>query len=203
MGSEVRQFVHAGLFSLMSENDWSITIMTKIIDPDLRAQLPETFELIPMLPVKTPFLANEMSIILDKAFNIRRARQGSSTWQYGRKTAKNWRQSLLQKLETILAHGISLSNFCMKIAGHMENYLYKSSDRTAWRKYFSNNPTDAILVNVPRQNYWNPMLITAHEMGIKTYLVYHTAKDIVANGRLNHDYDGIGVWNTGMKQALL
>jgi len=203
MGSEIRQFVHSGLFSLMSENDWSITIMAKIIDSDLRAQISETIDLIPILPVKIPFLANEMSVILDKAFNIRRARQGSSTWQYGRKIAKNWRQSLLQKLETILANGISISNYCMTVAGHLENYLYKSSDRTVWRKYFSNNPTDAILVNVPRQNYWNPMLITAHEMGIKTYLVYHTAKDIVANGRLNHDYDGIGVWNTGMKQALL
>jgi hypothetical protein len=40
-------------------------------------------------------------------------------------------------------------------------------------------------------------------MGINTFLIYHTSKDITANPRLNHKFTGIGVWNTQMKQNLL
>jgi len=203
MGSEVRQFVHAGLFSELLDSGWSITVMSKIIDDDLRRQLPDAVELAPFLNIKKPFIALELTRILDKAFTLQRSRQGKSSWQYGRVVSKNWRQALLFSIENISAKVLSHSGHLMALAGRFERTLYKNADRSLWHNYLFYNKIDAILVNVPKQDYWNLMVLTAKEMGIETFLIYHTIKDIVANGRLNHDYSGIGVWNSRMKEELL
>lgn len=203
MGSEVRQFVHSGLFHALIGQGWTISVMAKLIDKDLPGQLPGEVNLLPLIINRPPFIANEISRVLDKAFNLRRSRQGQSTWQYGSVPAKNWRQSLLFKLEGWLAKALSYSACLMKAFSQVERWLFIKADRSPWQSYFTAHPTVAILVNVPRQSHWNLLFTTAQEFGIKSFLIYHTVKDITANGRLNHAFSGIGVWNARMKADLL
>mgnify|MGYP001054055876 CR=1 FL=1 len=203
MGSEVRQFVHAGLFSLLLDKGWKITVMAKVIDQDLPDQLPPSVNLVPLLNSRPPFLPHEVTKIIDRAFITRRKRKGYSTWKYGKTQTKNWRQNLLLSFEKASAFFLSLTNWGMSLASKIEKVQFKRMDRGNWEKYFRSHSIDAVLINVPRQAYWDPMLTTAQEMGVKTFLIYHTAKDIVANGRLNHRFSSIGVWNDSMKRDLL
>jgi hypothetical protein len=203
MGSEVRQFVHAGLFAELIESGWKITIMSKITDEDTRSQIPAGIEIVPLIRIKNPFLAEGATRVLDKAFNLQRSRRGETTWQYGRSIAKNWRQSLLFTCESIAAEMVSLSAKLMALGYGIEQRLYERADRGNWKGFLRQHSIDAILINVPKQTYWSQMLIAAQEMGIKTFLIYHTSKDIVANARLNHFFTGIGVWNSAMKEELL
>ena len=203
MGSEVRQFVHSGLFSLLMESGWQITVMSKIIDEDLRSQLPAEIQLEPLLKQNIPFFTGMISRILDKAFNLQRSRRGESSWQYGRDKSKNWREALLFRVENAASVILSSSAKWMAWGSRLEHTLHQKADRGRWKDFFKQHQVNAILINVPRQNYWNPMLITAREMGIKTFLIYHTSKDLTAAGRLNHAFTGIGVWNSNMKRELL
>jgi len=203
MGSEVRQFVHAGLFSELIESGWNITVMSKVIDEDIRNQLPENIELIPLIKVKNSLFAETTTKILDKAFNLRRVRNGESTWHYGKANSKNWRQALLNYFIDFLAALFSHSTKLIYLGSRLEHKLYQAMDRNSWKDYLIQHQIDALLINVPKQTYWNPMLVTAQELGIKTFLIYHTNKDIVANPRLNHAFTGIGVWNSTMKVNLL
>lgn len=203
MGSEVRQFVHSGLFSELMNSGWGIAVMSKIVDADIRDQLPDDIELIPMLKISNSLAALTTTQILDKAFNLRRARRSESTWQYGKVVSKNWRQALLNSSVSFLAKVVSLFPGLIKLGCQFEHRLYQKMDRKVWKDFLVTHQIDAILVNVPKQPYWNPLLITAQELGIKTYLTYHTVKDIIANPRLNHPFTGIGVWNTRMKADLL
>lgn len=203
MGSEVRQFVHSGLFSELINSGWKITVMSKIVDADIRDQLPDDIELLPLLKVSNSFVARTVTQILDKAFNLRRVRKGESTWQYGKVVSKNWRQALLNLFINFLATIFSFSKGLINLGSQFERRQYQKMDRQVWKAYLISQQIDAILVNVPKQPYWNPLLITAQELGIKTYLIYHTVKDITANPRLNHAFTGIGVWNASMKTDLL
>lgn len=203
LGSEVRQFVHSGLFSELMKSDWKITVMSKFVDSDFRNQLPEGIELAPLLINNKFLIAETVTKILDRAINIRRARNGESTWQYGKVTSKNWRQALLNHLIDFLGVMLSLSPRLITLGSQFEQRQYQKLDRRIWKNYLTGHKIDAILVNVPKQPYWNPVMITAKELGIKTFLIYHTAKDIIANPRLNLVFTGIGVWNNKMKNDLL
>jgi hypothetical protein len=108
LGSEVRQFVHSGLFSGLMESGWKITVMSKKIDEDIREQIPGEVKLEPLLGVKVPFIHSEVTRILDKAFTLQRSRSGKSTWQFGRVVSKNWRQAFLFSFENCLAKVIWL-----------------------------------------------------------------------------------------------
>jgi hypothetical protein len=195
--------VHAGLFDTLLQQGWQITVMAKIIDDDLPDQFQESVELIPFMKVHPPFLIREVTRIIDKGFKLRRQRAGTALWKFGANKPENWRQKILFVLEDLAAFLISLTEFGMHLCSKAEKTLFNHMDRSAWRDYFNTHKTDAVLVNVPRQSYLDPLLVTAKEMEIKTFLVYHTAKDIYANGRLNHGFSGIGVWNKQMKKDLL
>lgn len=203
MGSEVRQFVHSGLFGQLIDAGWKITVMSKIIDEDIRAQLPPGVDIVPLLPLQHSLFAETTTKILDQAFFIRRVRRGESSWKYGSNAPKNWREALLARFIGFCARLFSLSKVFMKIVAGFEDRAYKRYDRQDWKSFFRLREISAILVNVPRQPYWNPMLVTAEEMGIKSILLYHTNKDIIANPRLNQGFSSIGVWNERMKQELL
>lgn len=203
MGSEVRQFVHSGLFSLLLEAGWDIRVMSKIVDDDIRRQVPEGIEIDPLLPPVNSFWGEVLSKILDRAFNLRLAREGKTVWKYGKAGSRSAKEKLLDYF--ILSAGFVFSFFdaLQKAGSNLERKCFVNADRKDWREYFEKNRIDAVLVNVPRQPYWNRMLATAQEMGIKTCLIYHTVKDISANGRLNFNFSGIGVWNSSMKADLL
>jgi hypothetical protein len=203
LGSELRQFAHSGLFSELGNSGWEITVMAKIVDDDIRSQLPSGIALVPFLKVKHSLLAETTTKIIDKAFHHRLTHQGASSWQYGKVTPKNWRETWLAWFINFWAKVFSLSRVFITLASRFEQRLYQIADRSVWKDFFHQHPIDAILINVPKQTYWYPMLVTAREMGIKTFLLYHTSKDLVANPRLNHAFTGIGVWNSKMRQDLL
>ncbi len=203
MGSEVRQFVHSGLVSKFLKAGWKIIVMSKVINDDLYDQIPAEVEIVPLMSVRNTILLNSLTRILDRAFNMKRARQGESTWQYGKATYKNWREALLSKIIQILGLLISYSEFLYNLVERAEKRCLRSTDYRIWKNFFIEKQVDAILVNVPKQSYWDSMLSAADESGIKSFLIYHTMKDIVANGRLNHLFTGIGVWNSEMKRDLI
>jgi hypothetical protein len=203
MGSEVRQFVHSGLFSELTKSGWKITVMSKIVDEDIREQLPAEIELIQLPAYPHSVFAETFTKIIDNAFIRIRRQRGESVWQFGRVNNKNWREGLLSHFINVT--GWMLSGFpgLLSKTFSLENKLYRNSDRSIWKELLTQQNIDAILVNVPRQTVWNPVFTTAQEIGVKTFLIYHTSKDITANPRLNHTFTGIGVWNTEMKQNLL
>jgi len=203
MGSEVRQFVHSGLFGALLQAGWKITVMSKVIDQDLHAQLPDEVALVPFLPLQHSLMAETTTKILDKAFHLQCARRGESMWKYGSSTPKSWRETLLNHFIGISARFTSFSKILMNLGARFESWAYKRYNRKNWEEFFQSNKITTILVNVPKQPYWNPMLVTAQEMGLKTILLYHTTKDMAANPRLNQSYSLIGVWNERMKRELL
>lgn len=203
MGSELRQFSHSGLFEKLLQSGWRITVLTKIDDEDIRSQLDPRIQVEPLPSVKIGFFSNWVSVMLDKAHAKRRQRQGKSGWRYGVTKYKNWREALLARTQDITANIVSQSELLVRIGRTLERWLICHSDRSHWKRYLQQQQIDAILVNLPRQPYWDKLLSAAAELGVQSYLVYHTWKDLTTAGRLNHRWTGIGVWNSGMKSDLL
>lgn len=203
LGSELRQFSHSGLFAQLLQAGWQINVLSKIDDPELRDQLDPIISFEPMPVVKIGLLSTWLSIALDKAHALRRLREGKSSWKYGVTNVKNWKEKLLATSQDWFARLLSHSAPAARLFARVEKWLIHRSDRSLWRQYLRQQNISAVLVNLPRQSYWDGLLATAEEMGIATYLVYHTWKDVTAAGRLNHHWSGIGVWNSGMKTSLL
>lgn len=203
MGSEVRQFVHSGLFARLLEAGWRIIVMAKVVDDDLLQQLPEQVTVVPLPTPKYLFWGRVITQILDKAHADYRLRLGMSNWRYVQSLPRNWK-------EKILSWGIRWTGFLLSFVQilirqgyRIEKIIYSRANHNDWDKFLTSNKVDSILVNVPKQDYWNSMFVSAEKLGIDTFLFYHTFKDLVANSRLNHVFTGIGVWNSRMKMDLL
>ena len=203
LGSELRQFSHSGLFAQLLQAGWQISVLSKIDDPELRAQLDPRITFEPMPVGKTGLLSAWLSTALDKAHALRRLREGKSSWEYGVTNVKNWKEKLLVTSQDGFARLLSHSAPAARLLTGVEKWLIRRGNRSQWRQYLSEQRISAVLVNLPRQPYWDGLLATAEEMGIATYLIYHTWKDVTAAGRLHHRWTGIGVWNSGMKTSLL
>jgi|GEM_PF-2859800 len=204
MGSEVRQFLHSGLFARLLEAGWRIIVMAKVFDDDLLAQLPPQVQVVPLLPQSNALLGTTLTRILDQAFLDYRARLGESAWQYGKTSLRNWKEKSLFGMARGAGFLLSFLPGLIHKGHRLERLLYRNTKATQhWLDFLTANRVDAVLVNVPRQTIWNPLFAAAERLGIRTFLAYHTAKDVIANGRLNHAFSAIGVWGAEMRQSLL
>jgi hypothetical protein len=60
-----------------------------------------------------------------------------------------------------------------------------------------------LVVNLPRSPFFLKMIQTARKMKIKTCLIFHTWKELEANGRMIVPFDQYIVWNKHVKEELI
>jgi hypothetical protein len=204
LGSELRQFGHSGLFARLLDLGWRVVVAAKIPDEDLRAQLDPRVEIMDLPLERLPFgLVHLTTALLDRSHAERERRHGKSGWQYGKVVPHNWKERMLYAAQAVLGNALSFSPSAQK--------LWSTREAAAIRNLFSPkcegllrsvNP-DVILLNVPRSEALLPLLSAAQARKIPVVLLYHTWKDVVAQGRVNFPFTRYGVWSERMQAELL
>ncbi len=201
LGSEVRQFGHSGLMTSLLDRGWDVVVAAKTVDDDLRRQLDERARLVSMPSATRSNDLAQLETILDKAHSVRERRGGRSTWQFAATQPKNRKQAALFKAQDLVAELLGRSGTLAKLGAKGEARLQRSRAPVEWVRLFDELEPSVVLTNVPR--VLEPALSVARSRNLPTIILYHTAKDVSAFGRLNHDFSRIGVWNDRMRSELL
>lgn len=203
LGSEVRQFGHSGMISDLINMGWNVVIAAKIVDEDIKRQLDSRVKLIPLTQERLPKKYLRVQELLDRSHEIIESRKGKKNWRYLPAKQKKLLGKAKSYIFNFLAKMISYSSFVYRALEKFEHRLQKEVASPFWLNLLREMQIDVVVVNVPRSDALLPILAAAKVLGVPTMLLYHTSKDVVANGRLNHDYDAIGVWNNWMKSELI
>lgn len=203
LGSEVRQFSHSGMIRSLLDRGWDVVVAAKQLDEDFVAQFDSRVKCIELPKDNIPFFLNNIIIVLDKAHGLLENKRGKSGWQYKKMVSHSIPEKIVYATQDFLAHIASKVPLSFKFFQEIENFLLKRLKTPKWDKAFDEFQPRVILMNVPKVISLIPALVAAKFHDIKTALVYHTFKDVSAGGRLNYDFDFIGVWNDLMKSELL
>lgn len=203
LGSEVRQFSHSGMIRSLLDRGWDVVVAAKHVDDDFVAQFDARAKCIAYPKDNIPFFLHHIIIVLDKAHSLLEKKRGKSGWQYKKIASHRMLDKIIYGTQDFFACIASNMPFLFKTLQHLERVLLKRLKTPKWDKAFEEFQPRIILMNVPNVISLLPVLVAAKIHAIKTALVYHTFKDVSANGRLNCDFDFIGVWNDLMKSELL
>jgi len=204
LGSELRQFGHSGLFARLLDLGWRVIVAAKIADEDLRAQLDNRVVLTELPMERLPFgLTHLTTNVLDRAHAECERRSGKSGWQYGKLVGRNWKQRGLYTAQAVLGKVSSFSQAAQRWMGIKEACAIRNLSSAKCEAFLRCVSPDVILLNVPRCDALLPLLSTARARQIPLVLLYHTWKDVVAQGRVNFPFSRCGVWSEKMREELL
>lgn len=200
LGSEVRQFGHSGMVTQLLDAGWRVVLAVSIVDDDVRAQLDDRAEIVP-LPKDKPTLAqSQLQMMLDNA----NAQRAASNWQYVSEPAQNWKGQLLKRNRQVFTGLMSIAPPAYKAGAALEQRLLAQYHTSAWAALLDDVQPDVMVVNLPRGGRLEVGLAQAAKRNIALVLLYHTWKDVsVASGRHVVRFDAVGVWNEWMRDALL
>lgn len=193
LGSEVRQFIHSGIISSLIDCEHQVFVSAKnvkgLVDEILRCEerinLIEYYEVTPGKSLFTYYRE-----LLNRVFE-----KDLDTWKYT--TIKRRKSNFF--LEFIIGIINRLNTY--KLLKQFEDFLFKIKKSDAWEELLKQYKIKRIVVNVPN-NALLP-LIAAYKLKIERLLLYHTNKDISAQGRFIVDFSKIGLWSEDMKEAFL
>lgn len=203
LGSEVRQFGHSGMIAALINKGWNVVVAAKIVDEDIKNQLDSRIKLIPLTQERLPQRYLRVQELLDRSHQIIESRRGKKNWRYRPDPEKTLLGKTKSNLLIFFANLISRSPLLYRVLGEFEHNLEMEKVSPVWLKILREMQIDVVVVNVPRSDVLHSILIAAKALGIPNMLLYHTSKDVIVNGRLNHDYDAIGVWNMWMKSEII
>jgi hypothetical protein len=193
LGSEVRQFFHSGIISTLIDKGNSVYISSKIKELVQNEILvydsrPIFIDYFPVQP-KRSFLSY-YQFIFDQIYDL-----DKNKWEYG--NTKDKKQSGLLNLVVYLMS----KAFSSSLLSFIEKKIYTVYNNSDWENLLLKYSIDRIVVNVPNVSLLP--LVASQKLGISRYLLYHTNKDVVAQGRFKVPFTKIGVWNEFMKYELL
>lgn len=203
LGSELRQFGHSGLFSRLLDSGWHVTVAAKVPDDDLKSQLDSRVQVTDLPLAGVGFGLGQLISILDKSHAERERRLGSSGWQYGRVAGRNWKQRALYASHRFWGKSLSFSAAAHALASRCEAVAIRRLPSSPCVEFLRSTAPSVILLNVPRVDALLPLLSASQAHRIPALILYHTWKDVVAQGRLNFPFSHLGVWNDKMRTALL
>jgi hypothetical protein len=203
LGSEIRQFGHSGVIADLLDAGWEVIVAAKFVDGDLKNQLDPRVILIPLIQEFPSVRFARLQKILDHAHQILEARHGKKQWQYLPQKNQGFRQKINSWILEKIAIFVSYSPKLYLYLSQYEQFLESTLASSGWLKLFTDFEITVLVVNVPNINSLITALATAKIKNIPRVLLFHTSKDIAANGRLSHRFTKIGVWNERMKQELL
>ena len=201
-GSEVRQFGHSGMITNLIDSGWNIVVAAKIIDEDLKNQLDKRIRFIPLIQERLPKKYLRLQELLDLSYQIIESRKGKKKWRYVPEKKPNPSGKIKKSLFFLAAYLISRLPLIYNRLGVYEHHLEMNYVSPVWEKMLRDMQIDIVIVNVPRSDVLRNVLIAAKQIGIPSLLLYHTSKDITVNGRINYEFNAIGVWNEWMKSEL-
>jgi hypothetical protein len=106
--------------------------------------------------------------------------------------------------KNVIGYAGSKSKIPIGFAQFIEKLLYFfiGADKY-WEKVLTKLSPDMLIVNLPRSPFFLKMVQTARNMEVKTCLIFHTWKELEANGRIIVPFDYYIVWNKHMKEELI
>jgi len=193
-GSEVRQFLHSGIISNLVNSGNHIFISSKqTVCDEIKKANTEVIEL-PWYSMSYPSgLLSRISKILDLSFE---KKYNFKTWRYNNKEIRN--NSIYNIISSFTVFR-PVYYFLEFIERKLQRSNYVVSDE--WVALLRKHKIDRIVVNSPR-NY-QAILFAAQYLKIPVLVLYHTNKDIYAQGRINFRFYKYGVWNKEMANELL
>lgn len=203
LGSEVRQFGHSGLITKLINQGWRVIVAAKIVDEDLRCQLDPRVQIIPLIQEKLPRRFIYLQRILDSSHQIKTRKVGIKCWKYKKEKSQGIKQKVGNSLIQMFALALTNLPRVERILIKQENKLEKKMISSKWKAIYQKNEVNIVVINIPRQDTLHSALATAESINIPRFLYFHTSKDINANGRINHDFTQIGVWNDWMREELI
>ena len=201
-GSEVRQFGHSGFIDLLLQERCHVTIAAREWSADLQGQFSDGVQWVRLPRPASSVAYEQLASALDQAQALRRKKLGLSTWAYGRSLSKNIRQRARRAAVRAAASCLT-SPSAGRAAEAMEARISRRLGARSFGAFLDGLRPDAVVVSSPRVNYQAQVLSAAADRGAARVLFYHSNKDVVALGRLDHRYSAIGVWNAWMKEQLL
>lgn len=203
-GPEVRQFGHSGMITELIDRGWHIIAAVSIIDDDIVNQLDPRVKLIPLIHEPLPENFHRLQKILDQAYQILESKKGKTKWiDASLHNTSTFRGRINNKVIEHLARWVSHSSRLYESLLKVEQNLEMKQVSDKWVETLKKWNINAVVVNAPRSEVIHPALTAAKKLGIPRLLFYHSIKDISGKGRLIHDFNSIGVWNTWMEKELI
>lgn len=194
-GSEVRQFVHSNLIRILTEMEGvELFISTKV---DFGKNNFNNFDKVTFLEYFQPQLnrgiLTKIEYLLDLVFE---KKHNFRLWKFG------GNHKSISRYLVFFSNLIAKFGFFYFSLRRIEKLLqkYLNGGDLNWKILLQNNRIEKIVINTP--NLYGQLLIEAYSMGVETILLYHTNKDILAQGRLKYPITKYGVWNLKMKSDL-
>ena len=203
LGSELRQFGHSGLFTRLLDLGWRVVVAAKIADDDLKNQLDPRVQVTELPLAGVGFGLAQLIATLDKSHAERERRLGSSGWQYGKVVGRNWKQRALYASHSFWGKSLSFCAPAHAFASRCEAAAIRRRASARCAEFLRSTDPSVILLNVPRVDALLPLLSASQERGIPAVILYHTWKDVVAQGRVNFPFARYGVWSERMRAELL
>lgn len=202
-GSEVRQFGHSGMISELIDDGWHVICAAHIADDDLANQLDSRVELIPLIHEPLPKNFIRLQKLLDLIHQISEGKKQKTKWTYAPEKNKSIKSRISSRFFVLIAWIVSNFPAVYKKLLQIEQKMETRVMPTKWLTLLKELSVDALILNLPRSEILHPALIAARQIGVSRFLFYHTIKDISANGRIIHQFTGIGVWNSWMQKDLI
>ncbi len=193
-GSEVRQFLHSGIISQLVKAGNKIFISAKLSIADEARKADVSIIELPWYDMSYPAgILSHISKALDLSFE---RKYQYKAWTYNNKSK--------EKKQLDLLIGIFASFKPVRyVFSVLERRLQKSSKVLSQPliKLLAELNIQKVIVNAAR-NY-PAVLFAAQSLNIPAIILYHTNKDIYAQGRLSFRFTRYGVWNKEMAQELM
>jgi hypothetical protein len=191
-GSELRQFYYSGVIHELIKRRVEVNICTKVEVKELFQVVQAPVNWIPFSAVRIPPLLILIKKVLDESHPT-----PIMAWKYG-VVGESKGISLLVRIFLTLIAKVKIGRTTLLILERFTQKIYYSR---SWSKILRDNRIDRVVVNVPNINF--PLLLSCHHLHIPVILLYHTNKDVVAQGRISYSYSFYGVWNSQMSNSIL
>ena len=192
-GSEVRQFLHSGIISELVKAGNKVFISAKLSIADEARKVDVSVIELPWYdPTYASSYLSRISKLLDLAFEHK---YKYKEWRYDNRIKKKNANSFLIQIATYGPIYYFLIAF--------ERFLQESGKfiSKSWLNLLLYNNIDKVVTNAAR-NY--PLVFfAAQKLKIPTVILFHTNKDIYAQGRLFFHFKKYGVWNQEMANELM
>ncbi len=195
-GPEVRLFAHSGLLGQLAAEGCRVTVAAKIVDEDLRRQMPAGVELLPLCKERPIRLRTWVGNLLDRAHRDRHAR-GAGAGSSPRRG----------RVPALLAHGITSqaarreSLFQALLA--VERRLRRVEGEPECRRVLADTGASVLLVSDLQGYPMDGLLASAAARGISSVALVNSWRDISPQMRLRAEHSFIGVWHENIRERAL
>lgn len=194
-GSEVRQFVHSGLARSLAKRN-KVIIYSRIASEELVALCAE--DRLTLEVLKTPGLTRAQRgifAVCERVFFSKIKTEDKFSYFGPRERAETAALSSSNNM---------IWKWILRALNRVEERVFTSTlAESPEAKQLQRDGVDAIIFNVPRSEYVLRYAYAARKLGRKAFLLFHTFKEVDANGRFGVPADRYLIWDANFRKQMI